>query len=84
MSPGSTGYQWVLEAMPNCVNLTNMGFVPYVQGLPGSAGFQFFMFNAVTPTVEPPIMAFKLKSPEGEIKQIIEVTVEISKEISKE
>ena len=27
MSPGSTGYHWVLEAMPNCVNLTNYKFL---------------------------------------------------------
>ena len=80
MSPGSTGYHWVLEAMPNCVNLTNMGFDPYAPGMIGSSGIQFFMFLAVTPTGEPPIMAFKLKSPEGKIVQTIDVKVEISDE----
>jgi hypothetical protein len=63
---GSTGYHWILPAMPNCINRTADGWFPAITmgpGLPGTPGFHYFVFIGVTPTQTSPKMTFYLMPP---------------------
>jgi hypothetical protein len=63
---GSTGYHWVLPAMPECINRTSDGWFPAITtgpGYTGTPGFHYFVFIGVTPTDKPPKMTFYLMPP---------------------
>lgn len=63
---GSTGYHWVLPAVPNCINRTTDGWIPAIRTAPGfvgAPGFHYFVFVGVTPTATSPKMTFFLTPP---------------------
>jgi len=75
----STGYHWVLPAMPECINLTSSGWfaaipVPH----PGAPGFQYFVFRGVTKTATPAKMTFSLLTPAGQPVQNAICTVTVT------
>jgi len=63
---GSTGYHWILPAVPNCINRTADGWIPAITTAPGfvgTPGFHYFAFIGVTPTQTSPKMVFYLVPP---------------------
>lgn len=74
---GSTGYHWVLPAMPNCINRTTDDYLPATPGPhpPGSVYVHVFVFVGVTKTVDPPEMVFYLVPPGKSINEAVSKAV---------